>query len=74
MTDPTTPEIAFDGKCAFAVSVGAAASAPDHKARWTVVRDGRTYGFLGPIPKFLFLALPGSIGRADRVWAKAQAA
>lgn len=64
-----TPE--FDGKCAFAVSVGAVKSAPDHKPRWTTTRNGKTYGFLGPVPKLLFLAIPGSAARAHARWAPA---
>lgn len=67
-------QMAFDGKCAFAVSVGGAAKAPEAKPKYTVTRNGVTYGFLGIVPKVLFQAIPGSAARADRLWAKAQQA
>ena len=68
----TTPE--FDGKCAFAVSVGATDKAPEAKPQHTLVCDGRTYGFLGPVPKLLFRLVPGSERRAHRAWAARAAA
>ena len=66
--------LAFDGKCAFAVSVGGAAKAPDANPKYTVTVNGTTYGFLGVVPKVLFQIIPGSAARADRAWAKANAA
>lgn len=60
----TSNAIEFDGKCAFAVSVGAPHKAPDAKPEYTLVKDGKTYGFLSPVPKFLFRILPGSTKRA----------
>lgn len=69
----TGKQMAFDGKCAFAVSVGAAAKAPDANPNYTVTANGTTYGFLGIVPKTLFQIIPGSAARADRAWVKAQA-
>lgn len=66
--------MAFDGKCAFAVSVGGAKSAPDASIKYTVTKNGKTYGFLGAVPKTLFQIIPGSAERADRAWDKYQAA
>ncbi|TCJ21728.1 hypothetical protein [Nocardioides jejuensis] len=67
-------QMAFDGKCAFAVSVGGATKAPDANPKYFVAKDGVTYGFLGIVPKVLFQLIPGSAKRADRLWAKLQAA
>lgn len=67
-------DLAMDGKCAFAVSVGGAARAPDADPNHTVTRNGVTYGFLGVVPKTLFRIIPGSAARADRLWAKHQSA
>ena len=61
----------FDGKCAFAMSVGGAKHAPDAKPRYTVTKNGKTYGFVGAVPKALFQLIPGSAERADAAWAKA---
>jgi hypothetical protein len=72
MTNPI--QTAFDNKCAFAVSVGGAAKAPDANPKYFVEKNGTTYGFLGAVPKFLFQVIPGSAARADRLWAKAQTA
>lgn len=66
--------LAFDGKCAFAVSLGAAAKAPDADPKYTVTRNGTTYAFVGIVPKVLFQLIPGSAARADRAWAKGSAA
>ena len=69
----TSPDqLAMDGRCAFAVSVGGAAKAPDARPRHTITRNGTTYGFLGPVPKLLFRIVPGSAARADRLWAEHQ--
>ncbi|WP_125568310.1 hypothetical protein [Nocardioides baekrokdamisoli] len=70
MTDQT---MAFDGKCAFAVSVGGIRSAPDANPKYFVEKNGTTYGFLGAVPKTLFQIIPGSAARADAAWARAQA-
>ncbi|KGN30232.1 hypothetical protein N802_09485 [Knoellia sinensis KCTC 19936] len=67
-TTSTSTPTEFDGKCAFAISVGAVDSAPEHKPTHTLTRDGRTYGFLGPVPKLLFRIIPGSAARAHRRW------
>ncbi|WP_300681465.1 hypothetical protein [Nocardioides sp.] len=73
MTDTTeNPSIAFNGVCAFAVSVGGAAKAPEAKPQYTLTRDGVTYGFLGAVPRLLFRILPGSAERAQRYWSAYQ--
>lgn len=68
MTTNTPTPLAMDGKCAFAVSVGGAAKAPDANPKHTLTRNGTTYGFLGVVPKVLFQLIPGSAARADRLW------
>ena len=40
----------FGGKCAFAMSVGSAAKAPDGKPKYSLVKDGKTYFFFGAVP------------------------
>ncbi|MEE2524093.1 hypothetical protein V1639_15225 [Pseudarthrobacter sp. J75] len=62
----------FDGKCAFALSVGAVEKAPTSNPKYTVVRNGKTYGFLGALARVLFLVIPGSERRAQAAWANAQ--
>ena len=59
----------FGGKCAFAMSVGSAAKAPDGKPKYSLVKDGKTYFFFGAVPKLLFQAIPGSAARAQAHWA-----
>jgi len=66
--------LAFDGKCAFAVSLGAGAKAPDANPKYSVTKNDTTYAFVGLVPKLLFQIIPGSAARADRAWARAQAA
>ena len=66
MNTPATPE--FDGKCAFATSLGGPDKAPQGNARYRVERNGKTYVFVGAVPKFLFQALPGMEARAQRKW------
>jgi hypothetical protein len=65
--------LAFDGKCAFAVSLGAGAKAPDADPKYTVTTNDTTYAFVGFVPKLLFRLIPGSAARADRAWATAKA-
>lgn len=65
-------QLAFDGKCAFAVSVGGVANAPSASLKHTLTKRGTTYGFFGAVPKMLFRIVPGSAARADRAWAAAQ--
>lgn len=61
----------FDGKCAFALSVAAADKAPDGKAKHLLVKDGKTYVFAAAVPKWLFMAIPGSAERARKRWVAA---
>ena len=68
----TSNSLEYGGKCAFGVSMGGPAKAPDAKPEYTVVRNGKTYGFSGSVPKMLFQIIPGSSARADKAWAKAQ--
>jgi YHS domain-containing protein len=63
----TTPE--FDGKCAFAVSMGSA-KAPDGKPAHSLVKNGHTYYFSAAVPKLLFRIIPGSEARARARWEK----
>ncbi|WP_116205280.1 hypothetical protein [Amycolatopsis circi] len=59
----------FDGKCAFALSLGPAGKAPAGKAQHALEVDGKTYYFVGAVPKLLFRLIPGSRERAERRWA-----
>jgi len=65
-----TPE--FDGKCAFATSLGPPSKAPRGKPKHTLEVDGKTYVFFGAVPKLLFRLIPGSAERAEAHWAKAE--
>ncbi|WP_422935389.1 hypothetical protein [Sinomonas sp. P47F7] len=67
MSESTVTE--FDGKCAFALSVGPAAKAPEGKPEHILVRDGKTYVFSAAVPKWLFQIIPGSADRAQKNWA-----
>lgn len=67
MTSDQPPE--FDGKCAFAVSVAGGERAPTGKSEHTVIRDGKTYVFVGAVPKLLVQLIPGSARRAQARWA-----
>ena len=69
----TGDTMAFDGKCAFAVSVGGLSKAPAADPKYVVEQNGTTYGFLGIVPKTLFQIIPGSAARADAAWARVQA-
>ena len=51
----TTPE--FDGKCAFAVAMAGRGKAPAGNPKYTLEQNGKTYYFLGAVPKFLFQKL-----------------
>lgn len=60
-------DIAYDGYCAFAVSVGKTHE-PGSAHELTV--DGKTYLFSNPTAKFLFKVLPNRIAKADAHWNK----
>lgn len=45
---------------------------PGANPKYTVEKNGKTYGFVGLIPKLIFQAIPGSAERADKAWAKRQ--
>ncbi|MFJ3956876.1 hypothetical protein [Arthrobacter sp. NPDC090010] len=62
--------LAFDGKCAFSLSLGGSSRAPEGKPECALTRDGRTYIFAGAVPKALFQWIPGSAARARRNWVK----
>lgn len=68
----TTDDLEFDGKCAFAVSVGGPSRAPAANPRFTLAKDGKTYGFSGAVPRALFRIIPGSAVRAQRAWVSAR--
>lgn len=68
MAEPSNVE--FGGKCAFALSLGPADKAPVGKPEYTLVKDGKTYQFMGAVPRFLFKILPGSTQRAQQHWAQ----
>lgn len=63
-------DLAYDGQCAFALSLGPAEKAPAGRSDCTLVRDGRTYAFAGAVPRALFRMVSGSAARADRHWAE----
>ncbi|PSS44821.1 hypothetical protein C6401_06095 [Arthrobacter woluwensis] len=64
--------LAFGGKCAFALSLGAGSTAPEGKPEFALERDGKTYVFSGAVPRALFRVLPGSATRARKNWMKAR--
>jgi YHS domain-containing protein len=66
MTESSAPE--FGGKCAFAMSVGGTAKAPNGNPKYSLAKDGKTYFFSGAAPKLLFQIIPGSAARAEAHW------
>ncbi|SNZ00567.1 hypothetical protein [Flagellimonas pacifica] len=58
----------YDGKCAFALSLGK--EAPKTNGKHTITKGGKTYTFLNPVAKFLFKLFPNSIQKADTAWNK----
>lgn len=63
----TKQEIAFNGQCAFAVSLGKLGVASD--VRYFTVKDEKKYLFLSPIAKILWFLIPGCRVRAEKNWA-----
>ena len=59
--------IEYDGKCAFALSLGKNPP-PDTSGKYTMIKEGKTYSFLNPVAKFLFKVFPKSIEKADENW------
>jgi len=62
----TKTQYEYDGKCAFALSLGK--NPPITSGKHTLTKDGRTYSFLNPIAKLLFKIFPNSIEKADKAW------
>ncbi|MGX1929217.1 hypothetical protein [Flagellimonas sp. 2504JD4-2] len=58
----------YEGKCAFAMSLGK--EAPRTNGKYTLTKDGKTYTFLNPVAKFLFKMFPYSVQKADAAWNK----
>lgn len=58
--------IEYDGRCAFALSLGK--TPPKTNQKHTLVKNGKTYSFLNPVAKFLFKLFPKSIEKADQNW------
>ena len=58
----------FGGKCSFAMSLGGPARAPEGKPKYSLVKDGKTYYFMGAVPRLLFQLIPGSAARAQAHW------
>jgi hypothetical protein len=65
----TQIQIAFDGNCAFATSLGREGVGDPRTA---MNRDGTTYYFQNGVAKILFRVLPGTTGRAHANWASKQ--
>ena len=60
-----TKKIKYDGKCAFAVSLGKM-DVPGGKGSF--VKDDDSYAFSNPVAKILFRLLPNRIQKADENW------
>lgn len=58
--------VAFNGQCAFAVSVGK----KDVKATGNhyVIQDGKKYLFSNPVAKVLWTVIPGRKKKAEMNW------
>jgi hypothetical protein len=63
----TNAQPAFDGECAFAVSLGK--SGVEGTAKTTLVVSDTTYHFSNPVAKMLFRVLPNRAAKADAAWA-----
>ena len=65
----STPPIAFDGQCAFALSTGKT----DVKGgKHRLIIDQKTYLFSNPIAKLLFRLLPNCLEKATSNWNKSE--
>ena len=64
-TTPTT--VAFDGECAFAVSLGK--DGVEGSSSHALVEDGTTYYFKNGAARFLWRVLPGRRDKATASWA-----
>lgn len=58
--------IEYDGRCAFALSLGK--TPPETSKKHLLTKDGRTYSFLNPIARFFFKLSSKSIEKADKNW------
>jgi hypothetical protein len=58
--------IEYDGKCAFALSLGKTPS--DTNKKYLLTKNGKTYAFLNPIARFLFKLSSKNIEKADKNW------
>lgn len=61
-------QLAFEGRCAFAIASGAGRSAPMANPNQTLTKNGITYGFSGYMTKLLFELIPGTDKRAHKAW------
>jgi hypothetical protein len=66
MTNQPTNPPEFNGRCAFAVSLGKKEVAG--RTECHAVQDGKTYLFSNPVAKFLWSILPGRKHKAESVW------
>lgn len=66
MKSHVDPATEFDGRCAFAVSLGKFEVAGNPK--WVASRDGKTYTFSNPIARLLWKVLPGTRKKAEAKW------
>lgn len=58
----------FEGRCAFALSIGRTSNTPRGKSDYRLTRNGNRYFFAGGLQKILFRLIPGSLTRAHRNW------
>jgi len=61
----TTENIQFEGKCAFAISLGKKDVMGGH---YQLTRNHKTYKFSNPVAKLLFILLPNTETRAIKHW------
>ena len=65
MNSSNSNKVAYDGRCAFAVSTG---KTDVNGGKHSLTIDGRTYMFSNPVAKLLFRILPNRVEKADSVW------
>lgn len=66
MMSRVEPKAEFDGRCAFAVSLGKPEVEGSHK--WSVIQGGKRYLFSNPIAKILWTIAPGRRKKAEERW------
>jgi len=61
----STENIEFDGYCAFAISTG---KTEVLGGTHSIIKNGKKYLFSNIVAKYLFMLVPNSAGKAEKIW------